>query len=414
MRVIEPHQLRRTPRRSVKQRFKRLVVPVLLVAILLSALALGSWRYHQPLPAFTFTETEQHYSQKEHSFTWPEQGQSAVGAVGFGVLGVSSQDTKPMPTASLAKIITALVILDKKPLQLDEQGETITLTIEDEEIYHRYLAEDGSVSAVTAGEALTQYQALQALLLPSSNNMAETLTNWAFGSQTDYIRYANDYVKKLGLTQTTVADSSGFSAQTVSTPHDLVFIGIAALQNPVIAQIVQQEQADVPLAGTIYNTNRLLGQSGINGIKTGNTNEAGGCYLVSAVQHYDNGQSVTTVAAIMGTPTLTDAMNQSKPLLAQTRDGFGDTVVATAGQQFGSVKTAWGSQAAVVVKKDVSLFGWKDGAPMVSSKLESKAFAKGARLGEAEITFGTAKASVELVQNDGLAPPTAQWRLFRR
>jgi D-alanyl-D-alanine carboxypeptidase (penicillin-binding protein 5/6) len=274
---------------------------------------------------------------------------------------------------------------------------------------------DGSVSGVTAGVGFSQYQALQALLLPSSNNMSETLTNWAFGSQEGYIAYANSFLRDLGLQNTTVADASGFSPETMSTPSDLVAIGLLALDNPVIAQIVQQPTADIPGAGTIYNTNRLLGQSGINGIKTGNTNEAGGCFLVSSTQQYENGKTVTAVAAIMAAPTLTDAMNQTKPLLAQVKAGFGDTVVATAGQQFGHIDTAWGGQsAAIVAKNDATAFGWLYATPKVTIKLTGSNFASNQNVGTATIAFGDETVDVALVQSGDLQPPSDTWRLLRR
>jgi D-alanyl-D-alanine carboxypeptidase (penicillin-binding protein 5/6) len=44
---------------------------------------------------------------------------------------------------------------------------------------------------VQLGEELSEYQALQALLLPSANNIAETLARWAFGSIDAYNAYAN-------------------------------------------------------------------------------------------------------------------------------------------------------------------------------------------------------------------------------
>ena len=61
----------------------------------------------------------------------------------------------------------------------------------------------------------------------------------------------------------------------VSTPTDLLKLGMVAMQNAVFAEIVAMGQASLPVAGTVYNVNRLLGTDGILGIKTGSGFDAG-------------------------------------------------------------------------------------------------------------------------------------------
>lgn len=229
---------------------------------------------------------------------WPNVAQAALGTQDMGLVAQYGPDTA-MPTASVAKVITALAILRQKPLQLNESGPTITMTANDQEIYQQYIALNGSVTPVTAGLQLTQYQALQTMLLPSSNNMASSLSAWAFGSEAAYIHYANTMLSELGFVNTKVADASGYSVNTVSTASELVKIGLLALQNPVIAQIVSQKQAVVPGAGELANTNAVLDRSGINGIKTGTSDEAGNCLLFSATRIIDE-NPVTFVGVMLG------------------------------------------------------------------------------------------------------------------
>lgn len=374
---------------------------------------MGVFMYRRPLPAFATTATEQRYTQKEANISWPEQGQAAIGAVGYGVLGNSSNN-KVAPTASVAKVITALAVLERKPLSLDEQGPSITFTDADVEIYNKYVALGGSVVPVSVGGTLTEYQALQALLLPSANNIAESLANWAFGSQAGYVAFANTFAADMQMKDTTVDDASGFSPKTTSTASDLVKLGLQALDHPVVAAIVQQNTAELPGVGTIYSTNKLLGGDGIIGIKTGNTDEAGGCYLVASRAEYEGGYKVTVVAAVMGTPTLIDAMNASKPLLTQAKQNFGSTVVVTAGQQFGRLRSAWGEQTAVTAKNDVTLFGWQDGVPITKTTFKTTSFSKGSIAGTAQITFGEQQAAVDLVQDSDIRQPGLWWRIFRR
>jgi D-alanyl-D-alanine carboxypeptidase (penicillin-binding protein 5/6) len=111
---------------------------------------------------------------------WPSTGQSAVAVAGNPVVTSHGVQT-PTPTASVAKLITSLVVLQAKPLSVGQQGPAITLTASDVAIYRQYLSEQGSVVPVEAGESITEYQMLQAMLLPSANNMADSLAIWAFG-----------------------------------------------------------------------------------------------------------------------------------------------------------------------------------------------------------------------------------------
>jgi D-alanyl-D-alanine carboxypeptidase (penicillin-binding protein 5/6) len=99
------------------------------------------------------------------------------------------------------------------------------------------------VVKVAAGEQISEYQALQAMLLPSANNMADSLARWAFGSPADYVTYANGIIKKMGLSHTVVGNTNGFDDTTTSTADDLVMIGLQAMRNPVIADIVSQSTA---------------------------------------------------------------------------------------------------------------------------------------------------------------------------
>jgi D-alanyl-D-alanine carboxypeptidase (penicillin-binding protein 5/6) len=267
---------------------------------------------------------------------WPAVSQAAVASVEDGLLARSSDNEKQRPIASMAKVITALAIMEKQPFELGQQGQTYTITREDIASMSAYIAEDGSVQPLLIGMELTQYQAMQRMLIASDNNMADILTERIFGSKEAYVSYAQDMLKRMGLSRTVVADASGFSPATVSTPSELVAIGAAALKNPVIAEIVAQPQAQIPGMPTIKNTNQLLGSDGVIGIKTGTTDEAGHCLLFAARYAAGDGQERTIVGVIMGDKNATSLYSDSRKLLASAEQGFGlaetqpaDTVVAS-------------------------------------------------------------------------------------
>ena len=254
---------------------------------------------------------------------WPAVGQAAIGSVEDGLLARSSDKEKVRPTASMAKVITALAIMAKQPFKPGQEGQTYTITKNDITRLNAYISEGGSVLPLLIGMKLTQYQAMQRMLIASDNNIADILVERIFGSKETYVSYAQDMLKRMGLSRTVVADASGFSPATVSTPTELVTIGIAALKNPVIAKIVAQRQAQLPVVGIIRNTNQLLGINGTIGIKTGTTDEAGSCLLFAAAYTPKDGQKGTIVGVIMGDTNHSRLYSDSRDLLASAKQGFG-------------------------------------------------------------------------------------------
>jgi serine-type D-Ala-D-Ala carboxypeptidase (penicillin-binding protein 5/6) len=312
------------------------------------------------------------------AFPWPSYGQSAIGLNDSGVQATGGTQ-KPVPMASTAKLITALCVLNKKPLSLGEQGPTITLTQADVNLDNKYIAEDGSHMVVVAGEKITEYQMLQGMLLPSADNIADSLATWAFGSLDNYKVYASQYLQSHALTSTYVGiDASGFDPSSMSTASDLVKIGELSLQNPVLAQIVAQPSASgIPVVGTIRNVNTLLGQDNIVGIKTGNTNQAGGVF-VSASKVNVNQQPVTVLTAIMGAPSLWRVLNDSQPLINAAQANFSiPTSISSihTGSVVGEYIVPWSKQKIEAVSSgDIQAESWKGTEVSGSIKLSSISF----------------------------------------
>jgi len=220
-------------------------------------------------------------------------------------------------------MITALVVLQAKPLSPGQTGPMLTMSRDDLVLLKTYAALDGSrITKMGVGEQLSEYQMLEAMMLPSADNAADSLAIWAYGSLPAYSAAANSYLAGLGLSGTHVGtDASGLDPSTVSTAHDMVLIGELVMQNPVLAEIVgEQSVSGFPLVGTITNTNSLLGQDGIVGVKTGNSDEQSGAY-VAAADATVNGKTETIVTAVLDAPSLDDAMDASVPLIKSTRFG---------------------------------------------------------------------------------------------
>ncbi len=155
--------------------------------------------------------------------------------------------------------------------------------------------------SVAAGEQLTERQALQALLLPSANNIAAVLARWDAGSAERFVARMNATARSLGMPHTRYTDPSGYDDATVSTAADQVRIVDRAMRLPVFASIVATPSATLPVAGTVHNTNTLLGQNGFVGVKTGSDDAAGGCFAFRAIRWID-GKRTTITGVVLGQP----------------------------------------------------------------------------------------------------------------
>jgi D-alanyl-D-alanine carboxypeptidase len=254
---------------------------------------------------------------------WQGYGTAAYAIEGQGVMARSNPDDPVKPTASLAKMITALAVLKKKPLQPGEQGPSITITQNDLTSYEQYVRKDGSVVQIELGEEITEYQALQAMLHISANNMSDTLATWAFGSQEAYVAFANNMLREMNLTHTTVSDASGFSPNTTSSAGELASIGLAYVQNPVLLEIAQQKESTIPFVGVIQNYNAAINNGSQIGIKIGYTDEAGRCFVLVDLRQ---GKPASAVA-VLGAEHLLTAMQDSQRIINAGNEAYDKALV---------------------------------------------------------------------------------------
>ena len=230
---------------------------------------------------------------------WPAYGQAAV------QIGQSRIQAGPnhhaAPIASVAKVTTAYLVLRDHPLGVGEDGPTITLTDADVADTERRNRQRESVVPFVAGEQLTERQALQALLLPSANNIAAVLARWDAGSAARFVARMNATARSLGMTRTRYTDPSGYDDGTVSTAADQLRIVDRAMRLPAFASIVATASATLPVAGTVHNTNTLLGRDGFVGVKTGSDRAAGGCFAFRAIRLV-HGKRTTITGVVLGQP----------------------------------------------------------------------------------------------------------------
>ena len=385
-----------------------------IILLLVALVALGIYLYSRPLPAGNAKATLSSVKTAEAvDLPWPVYGQGALGARGYGVLTTHGEQT-PVPIASITKIVTALAVLKEKPLAKGEKGPNITINSDDVAIYNEFVSQGGSVTPITRGSQISEYDGLQSMLIPSSNNMAATVAKWAFGSVDNYVKYANQMLSDMGFKQTHVDETSGFSTKSVSTATELIKLGEIALANEVIAEIVNKDTVNLPFAGAVNNINWLLGTEGVIGIKTGNTDEAGGCLLFAA-QKTIFGQPITLIGAILGAPSRYEAIADSRDVLRDVEKSFEKVTIIKKGQVLGNYVTLWGAKSELIASDELTIVIWKGASiePTFKTLATSSSKLAGNHVGEVKVTYGEQQKSVPVELKNDLPSPSWYWRLFR-
>jgi len=267
---------------------------------------------------------------------------------------------------------------------------------------------------VREGEQITQYDLLQGLLIPSANNFAQMLANWDAGSQEAFIAKMNDTARQLGMKNTKYVDASGISSQGLSTASDQLILAQAAMQNPVFAEIVNKKQATVPVAGTIYSTDTILGKQGIIGVKTGWTEEAGGNFVFAARATVD-GRQLTVYGAVLGQADLDAAFEVTQKLLPALVSNLHYVKVIPAGTTATVIDSKWDKKTDVKVDGEVEMLAWpgivvRTGVSMAPLGVPVK---QGQDVGAVRIQAGDQMRDLRLKADQTLPGPTHFWKVFR-
>jgi serine-type D-Ala-D-Ala carboxypeptidase (penicillin-binding protein 5/6) len=385
---------------------RHLRVPLAAVLVLVLGAGFVLFQLNRPLPAI---EPRQLVASKQAV----AGGIAAIGATELGVIDVSPGE-RQLPMASIAKVMTAVVVLADHPLKPQMQGPSIAVTNSDVTLYQQAKADGQSVVEVRAGEQLTEHQALQALLIPSGNNIATLLADWDAGGMPAFVAKLNAQARTLGLKDTTFADASGFDENTRSTPSDLTRLAGFAIKDPVVAEIVATPNAQIPVAGTVYNVDFDLGQGGIDGIKTGSDPAAGACFMFSSAIKVA-GHAVTIVGAVMALPTLEEAFAASKRLIDFAKQSLVFDQVVKSGQAVAEYDASWGQRSVLRASGSVLLVEWP-GLPVerrVSAPAAPVPLRSGSTQGTVEVKLGDQDVRVPLVADGALSAPGKAWRLTR-
>jgi D-alanyl-D-alanine carboxypeptidase (penicillin-binding protein 5/6) len=228
---------------------------------------------------------------------WPRRGQGAY-VLGNGRPAVSPHQ-QPVPIASVAKVMTAYVVLKHYPLRAGDSGPRFVVRQDDVVDTEARRREGQSVVDVRAGEQLTERDALMAILLPSANNVAVLVARQVSGSVASFVAEMNRTARALGMSHTTYTDPSGYDDGTVSTALDQLRLAQVVAKDETLAAMMATRTYWLPVAGEVTNTNALLGQDGFVGMKTGSDKAAGGCLMFRAVWPTESGNR-SLIGVVLG------------------------------------------------------------------------------------------------------------------
>ncbi|WP_103513251.1 serine hydrolase [Streptomyces sp. SM13] len=410
------------PETPVRTAVRRVKIWTPLVLLLLIVFAIVQVMRPLPEPSLELTAKPTYtFEGGATKLTWPGQGQSAVMVDGVGSLG-SEGAQKPAPIASVAKVMTAYVILEEHPLKGDEEGEKITVDQKAEDESKR---PDESTAPLTKGQELTQRQMLQLLMIPSGNNAARLLARWDAGSEDAFLEKMNEAAKDLGMTGSTYTDPSGLEKTTVSTATDQLKLAQAVMRNEVFREIVDMPEVEIEgIDGKIYNNNNLLLQPGVSGIKTGSSTPAGGNLLWSANTKVD-GKMLWIYGAVMGQQAGTGrvydslelSLQNSLKLIKDAQEAATSATVVKKGDVVGYVDNGFGGQTPVVATKNLKAVGWSGLEVELKVTDNGKGIDReakaGSEVGSVTVGTGTGKVTAPVVLQSDLAQPAFGDKLTR-
>ena len=386
---------------------------------------------------------------------WPSKGQGAVQVPALG-FAANSDETTPVPVASLTKLATAVVILRDHPVPANASGPSITLTASDVAEYDKDAHSDESVIAVAVGEVLTERQLLEGLLARSANNIAFTLAVWDAGSEAAFVVKMNALAASLGMTSSHYVDASGFDQHSVSSAVDCLKVAAAAMAIPTFAEVVAKSSVTLPLVGTLPNLVTEIGSNGVVGIKSGYTSQAGGC-MVLAAERVIAGRPVLVLAVVIGQPvpapivpptTTTTTTTATTPppattpptttpvqdlivpdperftrpaaesLLSAAEGAVVPVLLSYPGKVVGTATSTWGGmphEVAVATSGPAMVLAWPGQTVVATHTLSVPPGGRsGARVGTVSYALGTQLELVPLRLSKTLPEPSWWWRLIHR
>ena len=244
-----------------------------------------------------------------------------------GEVLLAQNDSRRVPIASLTKLMTVLLTLERA--QLDD---VVTVTP------HAAAVGESSVN-LRAGEELTVRDLVEAALIQSANDAAWALAEHVgHGDANRFVAMMNRRARQLGLSDTNFVRPDGLDAPGhVSSARDVTKLARTLMQKKVVRQIVAMRDATIEGGRRLHTWNDLLGNfPGVIGVKTGHTTAAGWSE-VAAVR----GPGVTVYATVIGSPARSTRNGDLVELMKWGLARFRVAPIIAAGRVYARAETAY-------------------------------------------------------------------------
>jgi D-alanyl-D-alanine carboxypeptidase (penicillin-binding protein 5/6) len=163
--------------------------------------------------------------------------------------------------------------------------------------------------------------------------------------------------------------------------------------------------------GLIENSNKLLGTLGVNGIKTGTTDEAGACLLFSTVLPIGD-LEVRIIGVTLGAPTHPELDEALARLLVSVQAGFHQVTPTSSGQVLATATSTWGESTNLIASDTISLLVWSDTPVRVrNTETVPATGSAGSLAGEALVTIGSETTRVPMTRESEISDPGFAWRV---
>ncbi|HEV7848045.1 MAG TPA: serine hydrolase [Mycetocola sp.] len=367
-----------------------------------------------PLPAASVSRITLDEPEPATPPALPTVGASAITRSASEAPFASAGGAEAMPMASITKTITALVVLDQHPLGEAAQGQMVPITSDDYLSYIDYRDAGTRTVTVYTADAWTERQMLQAMLLGSSNNHADTLARWAFGSVDAYVVAANAWLAENGLADTVVADATGLSDRSVGTAADLARLSAIALETPAIASVLSEPVTGLPSSRGVVNTTTYMPENGVLGISRSYTDAAGICLQFGLDVHVEGAEKPLRVyGAFLGQPDWDTLDAGMLALVESAKAGVSAQPVLAEGTPVVTLTTAWGNTAKGVAGLSPESLRWGQTAPTITVDTDPVTTGgAGATIGSILVADGSGtEQSVSLKLDSSLYDPDFLWRL---
>lgn len=401
-----PDLLATTPRRSLLR--PGVLIPTALLAFLVALYAATTllWPLYAVAPEIEAVSVET-VAAPAAAPAWPAEGSAALAVEGIDGALATTGDADSI--ASITKVVTALLVLDRAPLAVGESGPEYRFTAADRSAYWQYRARGESALDVPVGGALTQYQLLEGMLVGSANNYADRLVGNLWPSHAVYAEAANGWLETHGLDGITIVDPSGIDEDNAATPEALVALAERAMADPVIAEIVGRQSVELPGAGHVENTNDLLDDAGMLGIKTGTLD----AYNLLTAKDITVGDTIVrTYASVLGQPDDDARDEATRALFAQLEAELQVRPSVTDGTVVGRVVTRWGEPVDIVTAGDASVVLYNGGFATAATDF---ALGENDEAGDVVGTLSVAgpldSTTVDVQLTADVEDPDAWWRL---